>query len=237
MIKTIFNNISEVDRNSAIESVIRHATPRKDFFIMLLLSVIMATFGILVNSTIILVGSMLIAPLLFPLLSLALGFVAYDSKLTRRSLYTLIKSIFFALVASFLIGLMFTSFNQVSVGLSVFTINLPYFFIYTLVAATAGFAASFAITKPHLNETLPGVAISVSLVPPLAAVGIALSLFNWTLFSGALLLFIINVIGIVLSSMMVFSFFNFSTKGTMTNWLVEGEEEEVKKEQGVENKV
>lgn len=171
MFNGIFRNLTEPEKNDAIESIIQHATPRQDFFLMLILAVSMAAFGILLNSTVILVGSMLIAPLLYPLLSLALGVVVADEKLIGRSIYTIAKSVGFGVAAGFAIGFLFSGQDTSAVLPFVDAIGVPSSLMYTLVAAIAGFAAAFAMTKPHLNETLPGVAISVALVPPLATAG------------------------------------------------------------------
>lgn len=230
MFKGLFNNITEADKNTAIENIIQHATPRYDFFLMLTLSVSMAAFGILLDSIIILVGSMLIAPLLFPLLSLSLGIIVADGKLISRSIFTIIKSIVFAVLAGFIIGLIFSSHN---VGFSspfLVEIDTPYPLMYAIVAAIAGFAAAFAITKPHLNDTLPGVAISVSLVPPLAVAGVSLASLNFVMFNNALLLFSVNAVGIIFSVMIAFSLFRFSVKKTVTKEVVKQEEIVVKKE-------
>jgi uncharacterized hydrophobic protein (TIGR00271 family) len=233
MFERLFKNVTDGEKNNAIEGIIGHATPRYDFFIMLILSVSMASFGILLNSTIILVGSMLIAPLLFPLLSLSLGIVVSDGNLIGRSFYTIIKSIGFAVASGFIIGLLFSSHNVAFTFPFVSLPGMPSPLIYALVAAIAGLAAAFAVVKPRLNDTLPGVAISVSLVPPLAVAGIAISSLNWTVFSNALLLFIVNVAGIVFTAMIVLSLFKFSVKRTITQKLVKKEEKVVEKEEKI----
>lgn len=231
MLRAIFNNINETEKDSAVEGIIQHATPRQDFFLMLVLSVSMAAFGILLNSTVILVGSMLIAPLLYPLLSLSLGIIVSDEKLIGRSVYTLLKSIAFAIAAGFVIGFLFSDRNAETLETSIVAISTSYSLMYALVAAIAGFAAAFAITKPHLNETLPGVAISVSLVPPLAIAGVSLAVFNWDLFSNALLLFVVNIMGIIFSSMIVFALLHFSIKKTVAREVIKKEEKVIKNEE------
>ncbi len=236
MFRGIFDNISEAEKNVAVEGIIQHATPRKDFFLMLTLSVSMAAFAILLNNTIILVGSMLIAPLLYPLLSLSLGIIVANEKLISRSLYTIVKSFIFAIIASIVIGLLFSNHNAESLDSFVLSIGVSQSLMYAVVAAIAGFAAAFAVTKPHLNETLPGVAISVSLVPPLATAGVALSLFNWSLFSSALLLFLVNIIGITFSAMIVFALLNLSVKKTVTTQTIQKEETVIKKEEDISSK-
>lgn len=226
--KSLFRNITDADKNAAVESIIEHASPRSDFFLMLILSVSMAAFGVLLSSPVILIGSMLIAPLLYPLLSLALGIIVADEKLIGRSMYTLAKSFAFALAAGVVIGFLFSA-QDAAVPFAL-VVGESASLMYALVAAIAGFAAAFAITKPHLNETLPGVAISVSLVPPLAVAGVALSMFNWTAFSDALLLFVVNVIGIIFSAMVVFALMRFSLKSRVAAEVVKREEALIEKE-------
>jgi len=228
MFNALFRNITNTEKNDAVESIIQHATPRLDFFLMLILSAAMAAFGVILNSVVILVGSMLIAPLLFPLFSFALGIVVVDEKLIARSVYTILKSIGFALTASFVIGLLFSVHGETLSPSLVAYDTMS--FAYALVAAISGFAGAFAISKPHLNETLPGVAVSVSLVPPLAVAGVALALFNWTMFSNALLMFFVNVIGVVFSAMIVFSLLQFAKKKTVATDIVKQEEKIVKNE-------
>ncbi len=228
MLKALFQNVTEAEKDTAVASIIQHATPRHDFFLMLTLSVSMASFGLLLGSSIILVGSMLIAPLLYPLLSLALGIILADDKLISNSIYTILKSVGFALGAGLAIGFLFSTHTGVSASLLV--TSAPSSLMYAIVAAIAGFAAAFAMTKPYLNDTLPGVAISVALVPPLAAAGLALSVFDWVVFSSSLLLFLVNVIGIVFSAMIVFALFHFSVKKTVAHEAIKEEEKVIKKE-------
>ena len=231
MLDALFGNVSESEKNDAIEAIIQHASPRYDFFLMLALSLSMAIFGVLIGSTVILIGSMLIAPLLYPVLSLALGVIVSDEKLITRSLVTIGKSMALGLGAGLVIGFFFAG-SVLSSGLPLVDVvasGSPSF-MYVIVAAIAGFAAAFAVTKPHLSDTLPGVAIAVALVPPLAVAGIGLSLFNWTVMSNALLLFIVNAIGIMFSAMIVFALFRFSVKKTVAKEVVKEEEKLIKEE-------
>ena len=224
----LFRNVTDADKDAAIEDIIEHATPRSDFFLMLILSVSMAAFGVLLGSPVILIGSMLIAPLLYPLLSLALGITIADEKLIGRSVYTLIRSFGFALAAGAIIGFLFSAQDD-AVPFAL-VVGESASLMYAVVAAIAGFAAAFAMTKPHLNETLPGVAISVSLVPPLAVAGVALPMLNWSVFSDALLLFVVNMIGIIFSAMVVFALMRFSAKGKVAQEVVKREEVLIAKE-------
>jgi len=236
MFEALFHNVTESEKNEAIENIIAHASPRQDFFLMLTLSVSMAVFGVLLGSTVILIGSMLIAPILFPLLSLSLGIIVSDQKLIAQAGYTIAKSLGLALAAGFIIGFVFGgSINATSGGgIETFalyvTVGGASSLMYAVVAAIAGFAAAFAMTKPHLNASLPGVAIAVALVPPLAFAGIGLSFFDWAVVSNSLLLFLVNVIGIMFSAMIVFSMLRFAVKRKVAEEAVKEEEKIIKKE-------
>jgi len=230
MFQGLFNNLTEKDKNDAIENIIQHASPRKDFFLMMVLSVAMATFGIILNSVVILIGSMLIAPLLYPILSLALGIITSDRKLMGRSILTLAQSVVFSLITAFIIGFLFAPRETIlSFSLDA-TVGGSPSLIYAIIAAIAGFAATFAATKSYLNNALPGVAISVALVPPLATTGVGLALWNWDLISSALLLFLVNIIGILFSAMIVFSLMRFAFKKQVTQEVVKEEEKIIEKE-------
>lgn len=230
MLEQIFNNVSDAEKDEAIESIVQHASPRYDFFLMLLLAVSMAVFGVLLGSTVILIGSMLIAPLLYPLLSLSLGIIASDEALIGRSISTIGKSVALSLLAGFCIGLLFNGASAAGGAPLGIVVGGSASLMYALVASIAGFAAAFAVTKPRLNETLSGTAIAVALVPPLAVAGIGLSLFDWAMVSNAFLLFMVNVIGIMFSAMIVFALFRFSVKKRVTREAVKEEDREIKKE-------
>lgn len=227
MFKALFRNLTEDDKNSAIEKIVVHASPRQDFFFMLILAVAMATFGVLLDSTTILISSMLIAPLLYPILSISLGVITADIKLIGRSTYTLSKSVVLAIVVSFFASLIFRGTTG-PIPPSVIEPSI----VYTLVAVIAGLAAAFSMTKPHLSENLPGVAVAVTLVPPLALVGVGLAYANWTIISSSIMLFLANIIGIMFSAMIAFSLMRFAVKKKVTEEAVKEEKKIVEEETG-----
>lgn len=213
MATTLFSSLTEQDKSTAVKRIIDESTPRDDFFLMTVLAVAMATLGLLLNSVVIIIGSMLIAPLLSPIMGISLGIVMADSKLIYRSLRTLGRAMLFTIPTAAIFALLFTSqsgltgaFNQ-----EILERTAPNV-INILIAVIAGLAASFALIKPELNATLPGVAISVSLIPPLAVTGIGLAKLNWTVMTDSFILFLINVIAIVFANMVVFSLMHFYVK-------------------------
>jgi len=224
---TLFNSLSEKDKSAAIQWLIRGSTPRSDFFLMIILSVLMATFGLLLDNSAVVIGSMLIAPMLYPVLGLSMGIIMSDPKLVSRSFSTVLKSAVLAVVAAFIAAVFFSGkIPLTSEVISRTQPSLP----YIAIAIVAGLAASFAMVKPHLNETLPGIAISVALIPPLAVIGVGLARFDWEVIRNSSILFVINSIGIVFASMITFSLMNFYVKRGLAQETALKEDLKVEKE-------
>lgn len=204
---TVFSNFTEKDKDTAVERLISGSTPSQDFFLMVVLSILTATFGLLLNSSAVIIGSMLIAPILNPLLSLSMGIIMSDYKVISRSFWTIVKSVLLSITAANIASLLFsTQFTAITPEIAS---RAQPSLTYVVIAIIAGLAASFALVKPHLSETLPGIAISVALIPPLAVTGIGVSKLNWDLISGSFLLFVVNTIGIIFASMVTFALMDF----------------------------
>ncbi len=199
----LFNHLSQKDKKRAIEDLIHDSTPRLSFFALVILSVLMATFGLLIDNASVIIGSMLIAPILSPILSLAMGIVMSDTMLVVRSGMTLVKSLALGVVLATLATLFVSTESRV-IGTEIMSRTHPSL-IFFAIAFIAGFAAAFARVNPDLSETLPGIAISVALIPPVGVMGIGVALLNWSMISGAAMLFAVNVVGIIFASMLVFS--------------------------------
>ncbi len=206
----IFNHLSEKDKSAAVKDLIHDSTPRPSFFLMVLLSVLMATFGLLIDNAAVIIGSMLIAPILSPILSLSMGIVMADNRLIMRAALTLFRASILGVVLA-AVATLFVSADSRVIGEEVLSRVNPSL-IYFSIAFTAGLAAAFARVNPDLSETLPGIAISVALIPPLAVVGIGAAVMSWSILSGALMLLLVNVVGIVFASMLVFSMMNLYVK-------------------------
>lgn len=225
---TIFSNFTKKDRKVAVERLIRGSTPSQDFFLMVILSILAATFGLLLNNAAVIIGSMLIAPILYPVLSLSLGIIMSDADVLSRSFWTLLKSIVFSITASNVGALLFsTQFSQITPEIAS---RAQPSLTSLIIAVLAGFAASFALVKPQLNETLPGVAISVALIPPLAVTGIGIAKFNWNLVSGSFLLFLVNAVGVIFASMITFSLMNFRVQRSDADKTIVKEESKLKRD-------
>lgn len=218
----LFNCLTEKDKSRAIEKLIKDSTPDQDFFLMTILSILMATFGILLNSVAVVIGSMLIAPILSPVLSLSMGVVMSDYKLISRSFYTVLKSMAFGIAAAAVVTIFFSAGQAEETGSLI--LNMQPSLMYVAIGIIAGIAVSFALVNPQLSEKLPGVAISVALIPPLATVGVGIARFNWDIIADSFLLFIVNIIGIIFASMVVFSLMNLYIKRKIAKDAIEKEE-------------
>lgn len=229
------NTLSEADKSKAVEKLITDSTPDFDFFLLMTLSILMATFGVLIDSVAVIIGSMLIAPLLSPILSFSLGIVMSDSKLISRSFYTVVKSFVVGVIAAALATLLFSSSDSGIPGEVASRIepSLVYFF----VAVIAGFAVSYSLVRPDLNATLPGIAVAVALIPPLAVVGFGIAKFEWAIVSGSFVLFLINVIGIIFASTLSFSLMNLYVKRKVAEKTIKNEEKRLEEEKELEEEI
>lgn len=229
MIKQLFSNISNQEKTEAIAKLVEHSVPSKDFFLMVVLSVLMATFGLLIDSSAVIVGSMLIAPILYPILGLSMGIIMSDFMLISKSFLTFLKASILGVVVSAGVTILFSSQSN-GHTVEILSRTEPSLIAF-MIGAVAGAAAAFAIVKHKLNDMLPGVAISVALIPPLAVVGIGLARFDMNMLVNSFLLFAINAIGIVFTAVIVFSLMNLYVKRKEADHFVKVEEKKLEAEE------
>ena len=221
-----FRIIEEKDKAAVVRKLLESSTPDFDFFYLVGLSVIMATLGLLADSPSIVIGSMLIAPLLYPILGVALGLVMSNFEVLGRSMLTLTKSLIIALVLSVITTLLFGD-GFVTQEMST---RIDPSLIHFMVAVVAGAAVSFALAQPQWSETLPGIAISVALIPPLAVVGSGIALLDMAVIKGSLVMLIVNLLGIIFSAMVSFSLMNLYEKQDIAVSTIKREEKKQQKE-------
>ncbi len=222
--------IEEYDKAKAVKNIVKESTPDFDYYLMLLLSTLVATLGLVAGSEATVIGAMLLAPLLAPTLGLALGLSMSEHNLISRSFMTLVRSTALAVVASFVITLIFAPSLSAENLNPVILSRVEPSIIYFMVAAFSGFAVAYASVRPKLSESLPGVAIAVALIPPLSVVGIGLAAFSLKAVSGALLMFFINVAGIVFAAMLAYSLMDVHHKRFLAEKLVLKEKERLEQE-------
>ena len=166
-----------------------------DFVFLTCLATLIAGLGLVAGNVAVVIGAMLVAPLMTPLIGAGLALVQGNLRFLRAALRTVVAGFLLALGIGALIGLVLgpeASGEMISRGRPD-PIDLA-------VAFASGMAAAWAIGRPNLSAALPGVAIAASLVPPIATSGIALVTGEHTLAAGASLLFATNLVAIVLGS-------------------------------------
>lgn len=232
------------NQKRATKKLIDESRADADFYLLLSCAALITALGLLMDNAIVIVGAMLVAPILFPILALGLGVVTDSRDAIWRALKILVKTVFvgvgIAAVTSFIFGIS-TLVEHEQLTLLTNPDLLSYFFI----SFAAGLVASYAWVSEETAMTLPGVAISVSLVPPLAAIGVSLALLSEDLLIGSILLFLINLLGVVLASVVIFSLFHFNKVRAYQDKKIEEEKEgdekdkdaEADKDQGGERKV
>jgi len=198
-------SVDPTERRQVVEKLIEESSPRRSFFMMVILSTALATLGLLIDNIPVVIGAMLVAPLLSPVLCTGMGIVIFDFKLIRRSFVSIIKAIFIAIITAAVIGFLTQSNHN---GLSLVA-QLKPTVVFVYIAFVSGLAAAYAWGNPRMKEALPGVAISVTLIPPLAGVGVGLALFNFQIIADTLMLLIINLVCIILMSILIFQFMGF----------------------------
>jgi uncharacterized hydrophobic protein (TIGR00271 family) len=178
------------------------------FWVLLTLAAAIATFGLYGDSVATVIGAMIVAPLMLPIMGLAFGISIGDPRAIRSSILVGLGGIATAISVGYLLSFMMpASFNPENVG-QIMARTSPRL-IDLLAALATGLAGAFAIGRRDVSDTLPGVAIAISLVPPLANVGILLGANRPDLAAGSLLLFVTNYLAILLTGSFVFGLMGF----------------------------
>ncbi|WP_456383185.1 TIGR00341 family protein [Hydrogenimonas sp.] len=184
------------------------AVMKRAYLVLLLVSVLMATTGLFQNSSPTIIGAMILAPLMAPIIAFSMGAIRFDETLMRQSLRTILLSILIALAASALFA-WWMPFNHVTEQMAMRTHPT---LLDLAVAIFAGIAAAYGYANSKVGESLAGVAIAVALVPPLCVSGIGLGWGSWHIFSNAFLLFLANIVGIVVASGAMFYLMGYASR-------------------------
>jgi len=177
---------------------------RSGFLIMLTLSAVIATAGVLADSTATVIGAMIIAPLSTPILGIAIAIVAGRARRLGRSLLWLAGGAAGVVLLGAIMSLLVADPASLGENSQIAGRTSPQL-LDLLAALATGFAGSLALARRDLAAVLPGVAISISLVPPLGVAGVCLGRGAVDLALGAILLFVSNVLALVIAGAVVFS--------------------------------
>lgn len=176
------------------------------YIVLMVLSTVLATTGLYLDSSSVIIGAMLLAPLMAPIISLSMSLLRYDRKLFRRSLIKVCVGTGLAMGVAMILALI-SPYQPLTGEMQG---RLHPSLLDLLVAIVAGIAGAYTKSFKEILQSLAGVAIAVALVPPLAVAGIGLGRFDLVFFSNAFLLFITNLIGIVIAATITFRVLGYS---------------------------
>ena len=176
------------------------------YLVLMVLSTMLAAIGLYQSSNAVVIGAMLLAPLMAPIVALAMGLLRHDTKLSKSSMVTILVGILIALTAASLISFLFphkpiTMEMQARLHPSLLDLG---------VAIVAGVAGAYTKSNKKILQSLAGVSIAVALVPPLAVAGIGLGMGDLSFFAQAFLLFSTNLVGITLAATFTFRLLGYS---------------------------
>ncbi len=220
-----FRAVPDKDKASLIRKLVENGTPDFDYFYLIGSSTLMATLGLLLDSGSIVIGSMLIAPLMYPILGVSLGLVMMSDNtfLLQRSISTLVKSLAAGLGLSVIAAFFFGN-EAMYQSAEVMSRTVPSH-LHLLVAIVAGAAVSYMLAKPEWGEALPGVAIAVALIPPLASIGIGIAAGSVVIIKGATMILFLNLFGIISAAVVIFLLMNLSEKEYIAESTLKKEDE------------
>ena len=201
-----FSRAGEEEHRGLFVSLRASSTLSSSYLVLMFLSTLLALTGLYINSAPVIIGAMILAPLMSPIVSLAMGLARTELQLIRNSLRTLAFGIgaglFCAIALSWLMP--YESLTpEMQSRISPTLLDLA-------VAVISGIAGAYAHAKEEIAKSLAGVAISVALVPPLSVAGIGIGWGEWEMARGASLLFVTNIIGISIAATVTFLVLGFA---------------------------
>jgi len=205
----IFNFINlhsgEEQKDKVLENVTSNISFRGSNLWILACAIIIASIGLNVNSTAVIIGAMLISPLMGPIVGAGFALGTYNFPLLKKSF----KNLLIATVVSLLVSALYfyiSPFKDVQSELLARTSPNIY---DVLIAFFGGLVGVIAITRVEKGNPIPGVAIATALMPPLCTAGFGLATFNFSYFFGAFYLYTINCFFICIATFLVVKFLKY----------------------------
>lgn len=203
----LFSAAREQDFEDVFVTLRGYARLSASFLVLVVLSTILATLGLFLNNAPVVIGAMLIAPLMGPVVSVAMAILRNDRKLLRHALRVVILGTGLTVLIAALTTAMLPYEPVTEEIQSRMQPNL----LDLGVAIVSGLAAAYAHAHESVHRSLPGVAIAVALVPPACVIGIGVGWSDWDIVNGAGLLFLANLAGITLAGAFAFLCLGFAT--------------------------
>lgn len=172
---------------------------------ILVFAILVASVGLNMNSTAVIIGAMLISPLMGPINGMGYSIATYNFELLRKA----IKNFSFAVIASLIASTLYFTISPISTAHSELLARTSPTIYDVLIALFGGLAGIVAISSKQKGNVIPGVAIATALMPPLCTAGYGLATAQFNFFFGAFYLFTINTVFIALASMLISQMLRF----------------------------
>lgn len=202
-------------RRHAVELSVRGI----NFYVLMILSSFLTSLGLLQNSATVIIGAMIFAPLMWPLMAFSVGLLQGQLRLMRNSAVTAITGVLIGLGVAIAIGLVF----PIDVPTSQMQVLGEPSLLDMAIALAAGAVGAYAMARRDIPSALAGVAVATALEPPLCTMGLAIAFDNQELAQGAALLLATNLVSIALAGAGVFLWLGIRPARQMANlvnWLV-----------------
>lgn len=209
----LFPTLKPEEQLEVREEMEDNAQPGVNYFVLSILSSIIAALGLLISSPAVVIGAMLVAPLMSPVLGFSLGIVLGELHLIRTSIESVFKGVIASILVSILVGLL-SPFKEMTP--EILSRTQPTL-LDMFIGLASGMAGAYAVSRKDVSAALPGVAIAAALAPPLSVVGIGIALGRPDIAGGAMLLFITNITSINLAGVIIFTLLGIKPQ----NWLPE----------------
>jgi uncharacterized hydrophobic protein (TIGR00271 family) len=196
----LFPNLESEETTDLYRDLREGARGDVNYYVLIVLSAIIASLGLLANSAAVIIGAMLVAPLMTPILALSLGIVLGEPRMLRRGIESTIKGVGAAVALSAFAALLFSTPQATA---EIMARTRPTL-LDLAVALASGAAGAYALARKEVAAALPGVAVAAALMPPVCVVGIGLAQGSGSIMGGALLLFLTNLIAIALAGALIF---------------------------------
>lgn len=204
----VIHTIPETTRAEISDKIVGGTSPTPYFYIMTTLSCVVATYGLLSDSTAVIIGAMLISPLMMPIIGVSLG----ASQGNRSLVATAIKSLLIGAVAAIILSMVLSLLIPERVTTSEILARTKPTLLDLIIALASGAAGTYAMCRRPDSAVLPGVAISTAIMPPICIIGIGVAFGRLDVAWGAFLLFSANIIAIIFASIVIFNLYGFRNR-------------------------
>ena len=195
----------EEDKRIVLENVRTSISFTGSNLWILMAAVFIASIGLNVNSTAVIIGAMLISPLMGPIVGAGFSLGIFDFHLLRKSL----KNLLIATVASLLVSTIYFFLSPFKEAQSELLARTSPNIYDVLIAFFGGLVGVIAITRVEKGNPIPGVAIATALMPPLCTAGYGLATGNFKFFLGALFLYTINCVFIGIATFFIVKYLKY----------------------------